>query len=598
MRKIAKNIIALSISSALSVSFLNTVNAATYQIVDESESSQAKYTYAQQQNTNGDMVISGTSLYNFPVQFDYLDDSDFTAIQLFAAINHESVHALNDLEDIDALKAGNPTANDLSWVIRWLQDTSSGTGNDIEYQKVGDSIAITTVGGLQQEYSLFDTTFDGTEQLTRSTVDIIAGITDSGISYGSATAPYLPSEIFTDEDDVEHIYWLREHGMRGFYSYNQGSQVHEIVPLEADYGGGFSALMDVNEVGVAVGFSSYKLVPGYADFIESEDGGCADTEVVPATKSLEACIAEVQTSSTSATYDAMAIKATLNPDGLPIIEELGLLVTPHEDDERSYSSYALALNSNGVAVGYADGFYDQDIVTPTVDQRKFYQYAVAYKNGSVIDISGDHSIRGTSVAYDINDAGTAVGYVTNSSGVRKFFYVDTNAPTEEINLVTPDDFFSGSDSTARAINNNDLVVGEGEIETHNESTSNPRRTAGFVYDLNNDVFTNLNLAIPCALRSTYNIIEAQDINDDGIISATATIKVERRDAYGEVMVDDFGTPLTEDVLRAITLEPTPDTGEVCTSEEEEKVVRQGASINVVGLLSIMALFGLRRKFFS
>ena len=52
------------------------------------------------------------------------------------------------------------------------------------------------------------------------------------------------------------------------------------------------------------------------------------------------------------------------------------------------------------------------------------------------------------------------------------------------------------------------------------------------------------------------------------------------------------------LLRCINLLETPDDGEVCTAEEDDKVIRQGASISFSGILSIMALFGLRRKFFS
>ncbi len=74
--------------------------------------------------------------------------------------------------------------------------------------------------------------------------------------------------------------------------------------------------------------------------------------------------------------------------------------------------------------------------------------------------------------------------------------------------------------------------------------------------------------------------------------------MDRRDAKGEVMLDDNGTPLKEDVVRAISLEPMSDDGEVCTAEEEDKVIRKGASISFSGILTIMAIFGLRRRFFS
>ena len=622
MSQIVKNIIALSISSALSLSFANNVTAATYKIVDEVEASQLKYTYAQHQNINGDMAISGTKNYNIPVQFQYLDEDDFQAIEVYAFTRYTSVFALDNIEDTDALRAGTPTANDLAWVVRWLQDGASGKGRAVEYQKIGDTIAMTNIGGVTEEYSLWDKAFDGTDTLTRSTIDIISGITNGGIAYGAATAPYLPSDIFTDADGVQNTFWLREYGVRGFFSYDQGAQIYQVAPFETRYGGGTSAVLGVNEAGVAVGFSSYKLTQSYLEAIEGrtdetqsdEDNKlntCADPTKVPAIMTLAACIEDTQLSSTSNPYHLMALKATLNDNGSPILEQLGLLVTPHADDIRNYSSYALAINSNGVAVGYADGFFDETVTEPAVDERRVfrnavgaienYTFAVVYKNGEVIDLTGDHTDKGSSIAYDINNAGIAVGHIdktVNGKLVQKFFYVDTSVPKDEISMVNPDDFFSGSDSTARAINNSGLIVGEGEIETHNESTQNPRRTSAFVYNINDDIFTNLNTSTPCALRLSYDILEARGINDVGVISATAIVKVDRRDAKGEIMLDVNGNPLKEDVVRAISLEPMPEDGEVCTAEEENKVIRKGASISFSGFVSILALFGLRRKFFS
>lgn len=596
MSKIVKSIIALSVSSALSIGLIQNVNAATYKIIDTGEVSKLKYTYAQHQNSSNDMAVSGTSLYNFPVQFQYLDDDDFNEIRNYAFASYRSVHALNDIEDFDALKAGDPTANDLAWVVRWLQSTK---GNNVEYQKVGDTIAMTNIGGVTEDYNLWDETFDDTNDLTRSTVDIVSGITDGGISYGTATAPYLPGELYTDSDGIEHTFWLREYGIRGFFSYDQGAQVHQVVPFEIEYGGGESAVLDVNEAGIAIGFSSYKVSQAYIDFIEDDTGGCADTSIVPDQMSLEACIAQTQLRSAVDVYHTMALKATLDPSGNPIVEQLGLLVEPHPDDERPHSSYALAVNTHGVAVGYADGWNDENVTSPAVNQGSLYHYAVVYKNGEVIDLTGDHANKGSSRAYDINDEGIAVGHITksiNGGPVQKFFYVDTTVPKAEIELIYPNDFFSGSDSTVRAINNAGLMVGEGEIETHNESSLNPRRTAAFVYDMNDDIFTNLNKLIPCSERLTYDILEARGINNAGMISATAVIKVDRLDAKGIPMVDDSGTTITEDVVRAISLEPMPEDGEICTAEEDGKLIRQGASFSFGSLFALISLFGLRRKF--
>ena len=615
MSKIVKNIIALSVSSALSISFIQNVNAATYQIIDPGVVSNVKYTYAQNQNASGDITISGTNLYNFPIQFEgssgekYLDEDDFTSIENYASARHEGVHALDDIENSDLLKAGTPTANDLAWVIRWLQDTSSGTGLNVEYQKVGDTIAIINIGGINTDLALWDETFSGTDALTRSTIDIVSGITNTSnndkITYGTATAPYLPSDTFTDKDGDEHVYWLRDHGIRGFYSYDQGAQVHPIEPFplqnddEIYYGGGESAVLDVNDSGIAVGHSSYKVTQAYIDVIEDDSGGCADTGIVPEQMSLDACIAQTKLRSSAAIYHTMAFKATLNENGNAVVEQLGLLVEPHVDDERSHSSYAVAVNANGVAVGYANGWDDETVTSPSDNQSSRYQYAVVYKNDEVIDLTGDHSNKAGSRANDINDSGIAVGYITKAiSGraVDKFFYVDTTVPKEQIEIINPDDFFTGSDSRARAINNNGIIVGEGEIETHNESSLNPRRTAAFVYDMNDNVFSNLNNLIPCSKRLTYDIVEARGINDAGIISATAIVKANRIDAKGEPMLDSAGNPLTEDVVRAISLELMDETGEVCTAEEVEKVERKGAGFGLGSLFALISLFGLRRKF--
>lgn len=600
MSQLVKNIIALSVSSALSISFIHNVNAATYQIIDKGEASKLKYTYAQNQNSSGDMAISGTNLYNFPVQFQYLDEDDFDEIENYAFFRFESVHALNDIEDIDALKAGNPTSNDLAWVVLWLQDTTrSGKGINIQYQKVGDTIAMTNIGGVTEDYNLWDKSFDGTNELTRSTIDIVSGITDSGVSYGTATAPYLPEDVYTDSDGEEFTFWLREHGIRGFFSFDQGAQVHQVVPFETGYGGGESAVLDVNEAGTAVGFSSYKVSQAYLDVIEDDSGGCADTSIVPDQMPEDACIGQTLIQSTAPAYHNMAFKATLDPNGNPIIDQLGLLIEPHPDDERPHSSYALAVNASGVAVGYASGWDDETETSPSEDERSTYQYAVVYKNDEVIDLTGDHSDKASSRAYDINNAGIAVGHITkaiNGKAVQKFFYVDTSVPKAEIEMITPNDFFTGSDSTARAINNSGLMVGEGEVETHNESSQNPRRTAAFVYDMNDDIFSDLNKLIPCSDRLNYSILEARSINDAGIISATAVVKSDLRDAKGELLLDDNGNPLREDVIRAISLEPMADDGETCTAEEEGKVVRKGGALGFGSLIALISLFGLRRKF--
>ena len=572
MKIFVKSILAAGIISALC---LSNVNAASYQVIDTGEVSSLEYTLGQKENIQGEKAISGSGIYNFPVQYQYLDDDDFDDIETLAKNDHENVIDLNDLEDLTALKAGNPTGNDLAWVIRYL---SRNKGGDPLYQKVADTAALTNLNGQSQEMTIFDTSFaDG--QLTRSTTDIIHGITNEGWFFGEASAPYLPMD-YTEDDGDEVEYWIREFSNRAFLSTDNGTTIKSIIPVEANYGGE-SGILAINDNRVAVGFASTKLSVDSLEDIADDTGGCADTDN---NFPLEHCL------QVSRAYHTTAYKWSLDANGDVISsEELGQLVTPHEDDERIFVSKAQAINNSGVAVGYVTAWHDETETTPSSGEGRS-TYAVAFKDGQVLDFTQDHSKYIESFAYDINDKGFAVGQVfTDVKGTAeiKFYYADTNA--DEITMVLPTDFFSGSASTARAINENGFIVGDGEVET---SSSPDRRRHGFLYSINDDTFTNLNDFLPC--DSAYTIVEARDINDNNEIFATAVVKTQRRDAKGELMRDADGEVDVEDVIRAVKLVPIDGEIEGCSSVVEE-VKRKGGGFGLLPLFAMM-IFGLRRKF--
>ena len=161
-----------------------------------------------------------------------------------------------------------------------------------------------------------------------------------------------------------------------------------------------------------------------------------------------------------------------------------------------------------------------------------------------------------------------------------------------MSMVLPKDFFTGSASTARAINEKGLIVGEGEVETHNDDANTPRRRHGFLYDINANTFTDLNDLLSC--NSDYTVLEARDINDNNEISATALIKVPRRDSKGELMFGEDGEQLVEDVVRAVKLKPISGEIDDC-SKVEDKVERKGAGFGIVSLFS-MLLIGFTRQY--
>jgi uncharacterized membrane protein len=593
MNKFVKTVLALGISSALS---LSVAHAAKYEVIDKGGVNIVKYSYAQQENENGQMAISGTGVYNIPVLFgeEYLDKDDFDDIVRLADYQHENVHELVDIEDEAALRAGTPTANDLSWTIRFLQSLA---GSSL-YQKVGNIVAMRNLTGEEgdtEDFTVFDQFLPGTTTLTRSTVDYVNGITDNGLIYGNGSAPYtaLP---FTESNGDQVTHWVRDFTTRAYFSIDAGETIIELKPPTENDDvpenlrfGGESAIFDVSETLFAVGYASTSIDQDALDYINRDDNnGCKDTsylEDVP----YEVCIQRA----VATMYNTEAIKWTLNLAGEAIPKTLGHLVSPHEDDEREFVNYAQAVNNNGVAVGFAHGWWDENETNPS-DREARQLYAVVYKNDEVKDFTEDHSKFFDSRAYDINDAGIAVGHTktyVNGSLRSKFYYVDTNDFDSSMTMVLPDDFFNGSSSTARAINENGIIVGEGEVETHNDSSSAPRREHAFMYDIASKTFTDLNAFLPC--NSKWTIIEARDINDNNEIAASALIKVPRKDSKGDLMFDKVtGEQLVEDVVRAVTLKPIEGELEDC-SEVEEKVERKGASFGFAGLFTLLIL-GFRR----
>ncbi|WP_286232480.1 DUF3466 family protein [Thalassotalea sediminis] len=579
MKILVKSVLTLSIGSALA---LTSAQAATYKIIDKGAADKFKYTYSQQENNFGQMAISGTDAYNFPVQFKYFDENDYDNIVRYAQRSHDLVSGINDIEDEDALRAGTPTANDLFWAEYYLKEVQN---NSLYHQKYGDIVAMINVGGESEEFTVFDVAFEDTETLTRSTVDYINGITDDGWVYGNGSAPFLPVP-FTEADGSEVTVWLSEFTTRAFMSPDAGETIIPIFPPEATYGGE-SAILDISDNGIAVGYASTSIVEEVLEVIESEDGGCRDPDVLDDLP-FEACV-QLRA---NGMYNNEAFKWYLDAQGEISKESLGFLVTPHPDDPRQHISIAQAVNSNGVAVGYATGWQDETETDPSELERTSL-YAVVFKDGEVKDFTEDHTEYFDSRAYDINDAGIAVGHATtlsNGSYRKKFYYVDTNE--ENPQMVLPKDFFTGSSSSARAINEHGIIVGQGEIETHNDSSSNPRRTHGFMYDINTDTFTNLNELLPC--DSPYTVIEVRDINENNEISGSAVIRVERRDAKGDIMYDDNGNALMEDVIRAIKLQPVSGEVEDCAKVIED-VERKGASTGLFSLM-LLSLFGFARRF--
>jgi len=72
------------------------------------------------------------------------------------------------------------------------------------------------------------------------------------------------------------------------------------------------------------------------------------------------------------------------------------------------------------------------------------------------------------------------------------------------------------------------------------------------------------------------------------------VKVARKDSKGELMFDEAGEQLFEDVVRAVKMAPITGEVENCTKVEAEVTKRQGASLGLTSIAALL-LFGLRRR---
>jgi hypothetical protein len=269
-------------------------------------------------------------------------------------------------------------------------------------------------------------------------------------------------------------------------------------------------------------------------------------------------------------------------------KQLGILFEPEVDDETNYSSQALEINDNGIAVGVSNGQYIVNGVTAT---RNF---GVIFDNDQIINITPDpetivaQTSTTISSAADINNDNLVVGYQiksVNGSNRTKFFVYDMN-----LNEITfPEDFFLGSSSIALDINNNGLVVGYGDVD----ASLTGRRTEGFLYDNEAEQFNGLQELISC--DSPYTIVQANCSNDKDEIVATALYRGPARDSMGEIILDSTGNEIIIDLVSAVKLEPIAG-GEIenCEIVDELNKERQGASVTWMLAFGFI-LLGWRRS---
>ncbi|CAH7091412.1 GlyGly-CTERM sorting domain-containing protein [Vibrio chagasii] len=246
---------------------------------------------------------------------------------------------------------------------------------------------------------------------------------------------------------------------------------------------------------------------------------------------------------------------------------------------------------------------------------------VQVKSGS----SNDDARYSNSVVTDINENLFAIGYAKrngyvpeNGSAGNKIFVV-TDATNPTATFLSGGIFFSGSSGEAKAVNNYNEFVGQIDAETTREVEGSERRHRGFIYPYQANGTDSSRIALfdnkawwlddltndgnASGENNKFRIIDATDINDAGVISATA-IKCTvggTAQPYDTTSHNSYcGGASSNAVEEVVAVKLVPIAGKTqvdiqARSADSEKVDRQGGSLGWL-TLTVLGLLGFRRKF--
>ena len=551
--KIKRLVTALS----LSLASISAVEAARYRVVEVPVADKGVHSFSAAINNQGETAVNISSAFNPPIDITLLnfEDESFT----------------NTLTDPEGVQAGNINATDMLTLFNFIE----GNENNQFVQQLGETQSFLFNDGTDvSDIVAFDVVTDDTNGLTRSNTTVTTDINNNSVIVGTSQDPYYKVD-YTNGNGTDLTFVVHDFNNYGFVEMN--GQAYPVLPPDTVFGG-YSEANGVNDSLQVVGLGSTNPVDGLQD---AEDD-CNDDEARGDTP-VESCIQSVLNGDLTRSYTTRGMLWQLDSDGNTLSQKtLGILFTPEADDTNRYISRASAINNNGIAVGVSHDFYR--------DTNLIREFAAIFDGDEVIGIT-DHEQYSGSAATDINDNNIVVGFAfRNVNGLvrSKFFYHDINSGE----TTYPADFFNSSASLARSINNNNLIVGEGDVEI---SSSSQRRKEGYIFDIESGDFANLNDLTAC--DSPYTIVQANDINDNNEIAATAEVYTQRRDITGTLETDDNGDPVLQNKTIAVKLIPIPGgTADDC-SDEEETFERSGASTLYL-LVPMLLGFALRMRRFS
>lgn len=235
-------------------------------------------------------------------------------------------------------------------------------------------------------------------------------------------------------------------------------------------------------------------------------------------------------------------------------------------------------------------------------------------NGTQVDYGEDNSYT-NSVVTNINSHLIAVGSAklaqADSGAKANRLFVIPNAASPSANFFSGGIFFNGAGGQMGGINNFNEIVGRVDVENNREYDGKQRRQRAFIYPYNGNgtdvdrakIFNNKAWIIDdltnggslSSHNNQYRIYDASDINDAGVISATA---LKCAGGYDSIASDSYcGNGSTDETVVAVKLVPISNSADRSIESrpfENSTIERQGGSLSF-GALTLLGLFGFMRK---
>jgi hypothetical protein len=546
--------------SAVFVGFLSVFRAtgAQYEVIELPVSAMGESAYPTAINNVGEVTVNLELLYNPPIDTSLIDFDSATVIA--------------GLDNLDGVRGGDFSDQDYTWLYNYIVAFSE----DQQYQQIASLNSYLATEYNSEMQSGFDTIDSNTDDFRNSARTQVRSINDFGYTVGKSQDGFYPVS-YVNEDIDELTYVVNDFYSRGFAQVD--GHIIELPPPDIT-AGGLSDAYDINSSNQVVGYGTTEFV---SDDYSTAAENCADpTQIgdLPYESCMRALSISLNSSSSSVAQQRGLIWQLDERGNLIDTYTLNMLIELDDSNTYVYTSSARAINDYGVAVGESPSYYQNTSSVTTA--------AAIYIGDKVSTINADEEVY-SSVAYDINNNDVVVGHVTkdvNGSTRTKFFVHSIDADL----TLYPDDFFAGSSSIAMSINNENFVVGYGE----NDYSLTERRTEGFIYDYKNDIFQGLNQLISC--NSDYDIVQANGINDNNEIVATAVISKPQRNIRGDIVLDSLGAQTLVDTVVTVLLLPISG-GSIdnCDAYEEEEEVRAGASLTWGLICAMLCLLILRQK---